>query len=122
MIRRHRNLLLSGIVAIAALTLALPALARQDATTNVTVNAGLPSEFAYKLSKTAAKRGTVVFKLVNKGDIKHNFKIGGKKTPAIASGKSATLSLTTTKVGSYPYLCTLPGHAAAGMKGTFKVT
>ncbi len=122
MIRRHRNLFLSGLVAIAALTLALPALARQDATTNVTVNAGLPSEFAYKLSKTAAKRGTVVFKLVNQGDIKHNFKIGGKKTPAIASGKSATLSLTTTKVGSYPYLCTLPGHAAAGMKGTFKVT
>jgi len=122
MIRRHRNLLLSGIVAIAALTLALPALARQDATANVTVNAGLPSEFDYKLSKTAAKRGTVVFKLVNKGNIKHNFKIGGKKTPAIASGKSATLSLTTTKVGSYPYLCTLPGHAAAGMKGTFKVT
>lgn len=118
----RRNLLLSGLVAIAALTLALPALARQDATTNVTVNAGSPSEFAFKLSKTAAKRGTVVFKLVNQGDIKHNFKIGGKKTPAIASGKSATLSLTTTKVGSYPYLCTLPGHAAAGMKGTFKVT
>ena len=25
------------------------------------------------------------------------------------------------KAGSYPYLCTVPGHAAAGMKGTFTV-
>jgi uncharacterized cupredoxin-like copper-binding protein len=26
-----------------------------------------------------------------------------------------------TKKGSFPYLCTVPGHAQAGMKGTFVV-
>jgi uncharacterized cupredoxin-like copper-binding protein len=27
----------------------------------------------------------------------------------------------TKKKGKYPYLCTVPGHAQAGMKGTFTV-
>jgi uncharacterized cupredoxin-like copper-binding protein len=36
-------------------------------------------------------------------------------------GGSATLTVTL-KRGSYPYLCTVPGHAAQGMKGTFRVS
>jgi uncharacterized cupredoxin-like copper-binding protein len=39
----------------------------------------------------------------------------------IAGGKSATLTVTLKKGKKYPYLCTVPGHAAAGMKGTIKV-
>jgi len=53
--------------------------------------------------------------------VKHDFKINGKKTPLISPGKSATLSVTLKK-GSFKYTCTVPGHAAAGMKGTFKAT
>jgi uncharacterized cupredoxin-like copper-binding protein len=30
--------------------------------------------------------------------------------------------VTFLKAGKYPYLCTVTGHAAAGMKGTFTVT
>jgi len=29
--------------------------------------------------------------------------------------------VTISKAGSYPYLCTVPGHAAAGMKGVLRV-
>jgi uncharacterized cupredoxin-like copper-binding protein len=29
--------------------------------------------------------------------------------------------VTFAKKGRYPYSCTVPGHAAAGMKGTFTV-
>jgi uncharacterized cupredoxin-like copper-binding protein len=29
--------------------------------------------------------------------------------------------VVTLKTGNYPYLCTVPGHAEAGMKGTFTV-
>ena len=51
----------------------------------------------------------------------HDFKINGKHTPLIQPGTTARLVVTFTKKGKYPYLCTVPGHAAAGMKGIFTV-
>ena len=96
-----------------------PALgARSHATgTAVTVTA---TEFHFKFSKTSVPHGSVTFTVVNKGHVSHDFKIGGKKTPLIKPGKSAKLTVTLKK-GKAPYLCTVPGHAAAGMKGTLTV-
>ena len=96
-----------------------PALgARTHATgTAVTVTA---TEFHFKLSKTSVPHGSVTFTVVNKGQVGHDFKIGGKKTPLIKPGKSAKLTVTLKK-GKAAYLCTVPGHAAAGMKGTLTV-
>jgi uncharacterized cupredoxin-like copper-binding protein len=37
-------------------------------------------------------------------------------------GKKASLAVTFAKAGKFPYLCTGPGHAKLGMKGTFTVT
>jgi uncharacterized cupredoxin-like copper-binding protein len=85
------------------------------------VTAGKPSEFRFTLAKKTAAKGTVVFKITNRGTINHDFKIAGKKTAQLAPGKSATLRVVFKKAGKFPYLCTLPGHAAAGMKGTFTV-
>ena len=45
----------------------------------------------------------------------HDFKISGKKSKMIGPGKSGVLIVTLTK-GSKAYLCTVPGHAAGGMK------
>jgi uncharacterized cupredoxin-like copper-binding protein len=87
-------------------------------TTTITVTA---TEFKFKLSKGSAPKGTVVFKVVNKGHVAHDFKINRKKTPLLAPAKSATLKVTFAKAGKFPYLCTVPGHAASGMKGTFTV-
>ena len=56
----------------------------------------------------------------DKKKIAHDFKIKGKKTALLSPGKSATLKVVFPK-GKYPYLCTVPGHAAAGMKGVFTV-
>ena len=80
------------------------------------------TEFKFKLSKTSAPKGSVTFKVVNKGKTVHDFKINGKKTPLIAAGKSASLTVKFTKAGKFAYLCTVPGHAAAGMKGSFTVS
>jgi uncharacterized cupredoxin-like copper-binding protein len=73
------------------------------------------------VSPTTAKAGAITFQLRNAGRIGHDFSISGKKTPVIGAGKSATLNVTLKK-GSYRYLCTVPGHAAQGMQGTFRVT
>ena len=78
------------------------------------------TEFKFKLSKTSVRHGSVTFTVVNKGKVAHDFKIGGKKTTLIKPGKSAKLSVTF-KAGKFKYLCTVPGHASLGMKGTLTV-
>jgi uncharacterized cupredoxin-like copper-binding protein len=80
------------------------------------------SEFKFVLSKKTARRGVVVFKVKNVGKISHDFEIRGRKTKMLSPGQSATLRVTFLRKGSYPYKCTVPGHAAAGMKGIFKIT
>ena len=79
-------------------------------------------EFSFTLSKRSVPTGTtVVFRIVNKGKITHDFKIAGKKTKLLNPGQSATLTVKFAKKGRYPYLCTVFGHASAGMKGLFAV-
>jgi uncharacterized cupredoxin-like copper-binding protein len=91
----------------------------QTATVAATVNV-VATEFKFTLSRPTVPHGTIVFNVANKGKIAHDFSIDGKTTPLIAPGKSATLSVTLSS-GSLPYVCTVPGHAAAGMKGSLTV-
>jgi outer membrane protein assembly factor BamB len=79
-------------------------------------------EFFFRLStQSLAKPGKVTFVFTNIGHVAHDFHILGKTTPLIQPGQTTKLAVTFTKAGSYPYLCTVPGHAEAGMKGTFTV-
>src|SRR5215467_9864923 len=118
------RLKLSTGIALAALIAALGAASiafahpQAAASTTVKVTA---TEFKFKLSTKTAKHGVTIFKVTNKGKIAHDFKIAGKKTSKLSPGKSATLKVTLSK-GNHKYICTVPGHAAAGMKGTFKST
>ena len=63
----------------------------------------------------------MIFTVTNKGKVSHDFKIAGKKTPLLAPGRSATLRVTFSKKGRYPYLSTVSGQASPGMKGVFSV-
>ena len=102
--------------------------------TTVNVTAGKPGEFNFTLSKKSAKRGVVIFKVTNGGAISHDFKLcskassslantcNGRTTKMLTPGQSTTLRVSVLLKGSYEYLCTVPGHAAAGMKGLVKVT
>jgi uncharacterized cupredoxin-like copper-binding protein/mono/diheme cytochrome c family protein len=98
--------------------------------TTVTVTMGKPSEFGFKLSKSQVPIGVTVFKVTNAGKLPHDFKVCtratgsttanacvGSATPLVLPGKSAVLKVTFTKKGSFEYLCTVAGHAKAGMKG-----
>ena len=120
----HRFSLTVRLMSVAALLavlgiVAAPAIgARSHANAAaVTVTA---TEFKFKLSRKTVPVGTVVFRVVNKGKIPHDFKINGKKTSLVKPGKSAKLTVTF-KAGKFKYLCTVPGHAALGMKGTLTV-
>jgi uncharacterized cupredoxin-like copper-binding protein len=79
-------------------------------------------EFFFRLStKSLAKPGTVTFVFKNIGHVAHDFQINGKQTPLIQPGQTANLVVSFTNNGKYPYLCTVPGHAEAGLKGVFTV-
>jgi uncharacterized cupredoxin-like copper-binding protein len=118
-------LVLGFVVAVWAMTgkpgqpgaAAAPSSAAQAA---ATVDVGA-KEFKFTLSKVSVPHGTVAFVVVNRGKIAHDFSIDGKTTPLIPPGKSAKL-VVVLPAGKLSYLCTVPGHAAAGMKGTLTVT
>jgi uncharacterized cupredoxin-like copper-binding protein len=112
---------LAVVIALAALVTAVSAFGRADAPVPVTVTAGKPTEFGFTLNKKTVKKGTIAFKVTNKGSISHDFKIAGKKTKSLAKGKTQTITVVFKKAGKFAYLCTLEGHAAGGMKGTFTV-
>ena len=124
-----KQLIFGSALALAAVTLAALALiplasariGRQEAATATTVQVK-GGEFFLRLSaKSAAKPSKVTFSFKNIGHVLHDFKINGKKTPLIQPGKTAKLVVTFKKRGTYAYLCTVPGHAEAGMKGVFRV-
>jgi mono/diheme cytochrome c family protein len=147
-VRRSVSILLVCGGSCVAVLLALagyessPAAAQRQAAspTMITVTAGKPTEFAFRLSKSSllpwrAKTPSVVtFKVTNRGASPHNFKIcttptkvananscAGKGTKVLRPGQSTTLAITFERRGSYEYLSSLPEQAAQGMKGLIGV-
>ncbi len=79
----------------------------------------------FSAPKLTAKAGSDTFAFTNDAPISHNFTIedsGGKQVAATPTFSGGTKSVTATlKPGTYTFLCTVPGHADAGMKGTLTV-
>jgi len=71
-----------------------------------------------------AKAGKVTIDFTNASSVPHGLVVenpsGDAKTKIITGGK-ATLT-TTLKAGNYEFYCPVPGHKAAGMKGTLTVS
>ena len=96
---------------------ATPAVSAGNSAATVTVTA---TEFRFTLSQASVPHGTVVFKVENSGKLAHDFSIGGKTSSLVAPNKSTTLTVTLD-AGKSLYICTVPGHASAGMKGNLTV-
>jgi plastocyanin len=83
-----------------------------------------PTQLAFDTKSLSSKPGKVTVTFTNPQQIAHNFAIeeNGKllgQTPLItASTAKQTFDLAA---GSYTFLCTVPGHAQAGMQGTLTV-
>jgi uncharacterized cupredoxin-like copper-binding protein len=135
LLSRHKRLLTLGfLTALLAIFAAIPAVAgatSKATTVNVSITAA--NDFLFKLSTKTVKAGTVTFKITNTGNLPHDFKIcasnkggtanacAGKVTPMINPPAGTGKLTVTLKAGKYEYLCTVSGHAAAGMKGVLTV-
>ena len=82
---------------------------------------------ALKFNKTFLKApaGTVTLVMSNPAPLPHNIALKGKgiKTvlgKIVLKGGTSTVKATLKK-GTYTFFCSVPGHEAAGMKGTLKV-
>jgi uncharacterized cupredoxin-like copper-binding protein len=109
------------VAALAVLVAVAPASARPTKVSSTTVTVKM-KEFKFILSRSTVPHGSVTFKLVNIGALAHDIKINGKTSKKIQPGKKGTFTVLFTKKGRYPYICPIPGHAKAGMKGVLKVT
>lgn len=81
-------------------------------------------EMGFKLSATTVPHGTVTFTVTNTGKLAHDFSFGTALggTALLQPGQTGTLHVTFSKPGQYRFICTVEGHAEAGMVGVLKVT
>lgn len=82
------------------------------------------NEYAFTPSTITVKKSEVVrVNFKNNGKFPHNFSIAelNVKSKTIQSGGEDTVTFTADKIGSFTYICTVPGHADKGMKGTLIV-
>ncbi len=131
---KHARVLLPALAALVLVAVPVAQAKPVHAAATITVTAGKPAEFNFKLSSKTVAHGAVTFNVTDSGALPHDFKIcskpttakanacTGKSTGLISVGASKKLTFTFAKPGSYEYLCTVTGHAAGGMKGLIKVT
>jgi uncharacterized cupredoxin-like copper-binding protein len=118
---RTRILASAAIASVAVSTAAIATAGERPTARSATTIHVSGKEFSFTLSPKSARHGTIRFAFTNKGRLKHDFKIDGRSTRVLKRGKSQTITVRLSK-GTHKYLCTVKGHAAAGMKGTFRAT
>jgi mono/diheme cytochrome c family protein len=79
---------------------------------------------AFTAGKATAAAGPLELIMKNLASIQHNIALEGggvnEKGPVVGKGGTSHVS-ANLKSGKYTFLCTVPGHAAGGMKGTLTV-
>jgi mono/diheme cytochrome c family protein len=89
----------------------------------LTIPADPSGALSFLFGKATAKPGPVTIDMPNQSPIQHNISITGPVTgkgPIVGHGATSSFQ-ATLKPGTYTFLCDVPGHAAAGMKGTLTV-
>jgi plastocyanin len=81
-------------------------------------------EYRFVLSVNKVRVGAVIFSIVNKGQLAHDFSIQRlqKVTPLVQPGGHTGMRVTFRKPGSYYYVCTVGAHVQYGMYGNLRVT
>jgi plastocyanin len=83
------------------------------------------SGFAFTKTTATAKAGPVELRSMNPQSVTHDISIKGngvdQQGNQVSNGGVSTVTVTL-KPGTYTYFCSVPGHEAAGMKGTLTVS
>jgi uncharacterized cupredoxin-like copper-binding protein len=109
---------LAGVCLVGAI--AVSSSSGTTATTKVTVKM---VDYRFRLSTKTVHKGTVVFTVINRGEVPHIFEIQrlSKQTPLLQPGQRATLRVRFRKAGRYYYLCPVGNHVLYGMAGYLRV-
>jgi plastocyanin len=82
------------------------------------------SALKFDKSSLTAKAGKVTLEMSNPSQLPHAVAIKGNGVDVdgktVGNGETSTAS-TDLKAGTYTFYCPVPGHEAAGMKGTLTV-
>jgi plastocyanin len=82
-------------------------------------------KLAFNTTKLTAKAGQVTMVMANPSSFSHGISVEGhgvdKAGKVVGQGSTSTVTVTL-KPGTYTFYCPVPGHEAAGMKGTLTVT
>jgi nitrite reductase (NO-forming) len=97
--------------------------AASSAATLPTTIALTASEFKFSPTSIQVPVGQkITFSLNNTGVVEHDVTVPGTGFSLLAkAGQTATAEFTFPKAGAFDFLCSIPGHKDAGMKGTFSV-
>ena len=87
-------------------------------------------DFRFTPNRIDAKVGVpMTVTLTNRGTMRHDLNFQSIHMPDLAGveailepGKTQTIRLTFDEPGTHTFICSLPGHAAAGMTGAAFVT
>jgi uncharacterized cupredoxin-like copper-binding protein len=84
------------------------------------------SGFAYAETTATATAGHVVIKSMNPQGTGHDISLKGNGVDehgdVVQDGGISTIDIPDLKAGTYEFYCSVPGHEAAGMKGTLTVS
>ena len=82
------------------------------------------SALKFDKSSLTAKAGKVTLEMANPSEVPHAVAIKGNGVDVdgktVGNGETSTAS-ADLKAGTYTFYCPVPGHEAAGMKGTLTV-
>jgi plastocyanin len=103
--------------AVKSQTSSKPAIAKNGV---LTIAADPSGGLAFVNATAEAPAGELKIDMPNKSGIPHNIAIKGKGQGEIVSSGASSFS-ASFEPGKYQYICEVPGHLAAGMKGTLTV-
>ena len=75
----------------------------------------------FESSRAEAEAGSVEFVMPNPSPVRHNIALAGGEAGEVVGNGGESRFTANLKPGEYEYLCTVPGHAEGGMKGTVTV-
>ncbi len=79
------------------------------------------NKLAFSVKTLRAKHGKITLRMTNPSGLMHAIAVNGHSGRTVGKGGVSTVTLTLKK-GRYTFFCPVPGHRAAGMKGTLIVS